>query len=125
MKPLPPKVDDEGKVLPAHEGLYAQENQMGILASFIRLGPVGGGNDPDQRDDGDTMMRTVAHSEDTSGEEREEGVSHKVDGGGNSGEERKGSSSVGMVLEPDEMRKQEGDISVDAGSSMDNAIVID
>lgn len=125
MKPLAPKVDDDGKALPAHEGWYAQENQMGILASFLRLGPVGGGNDPGQRNDGSAMTGNAARSEDVSGEEQEESVLDNRNESGHSGEEREGSSSVGIVVQREEVRKGEGDILMDTGSSMNTAIVID
>lgn len=55
-KLVPPMRDSEGNILPAHEGWFRFEDQIGILASFMRYAPpvVGGenGQGPESRVDG-------------------------------------------------------------------------
>ncbi|RMJ26379.1 brct domain protein [Aspergillus sp. HF37] len=65
--PVPPMKDAEGNILPAHEGWYQHENQMGLLASFLRNGP-GETVGVDERDP-DSLI--------TGSSERHEGVSEQ------------------------------------------------
>lgn len=120
MKPLQPKVDDEGNILPAHEGWYMHENQMGLLTCFLRLGPGGcGGEGSAGRPDGGSEPQ----------ERREEGgVSGSMDEAGKSGDGGKDGSSEEMEIAPDELGKEAGvedGKSVKSGSSMEQAIMID
>lgn len=122
--------DDEGNVLPPHEGWYQYENQMGILASFMRHGPsdTPGGNeaDPDsvmedvsdRREGGTGMQEMDDDGKGSDGDDEDE----------QSGAEEEGRSSQRMSMGPDE-RKNEADAveynGLQTGASTNVAIVID
>ena len=127
--PLPLKKDEDGNILSAHEGWYQYENQMGLLASFLRHGPgdTAGGREhgPDSLQANSTARHGGVSEQhnvngDCKGSEHEQEFVH-------SGEEKEGRSEC-MSMEPDEWQ-QEGNMvgskSMEDGTSMEAAILID
>lgn len=122
--------DDEENVLPPHEGWYQYENQMGILASFMRHGPGDmpgeSGADPDsviedvcdRQEGGAGMQEMDDDGKGSDGDDEDE----------QSGAEEETRSTELMSMGPDE-RKNEADAveynGLRTGASTNVAIVID
>lgn len=127
--PLPPKRDGDGNVLPANEGWYQHENQMGLLASFLRSGPgdtVGG------REHGPSfLLESSAGSHDAASKQREVDMErngpHHREETARSGEEKEHRSEC-VSMETDERRQEDnmaGYKSMEDGLSTEAAILID
>lgn len=123
--PVPPMKDVEGNTLPAHEGWYQHENQMGLLASFLRNGPgeTAGG---DERDP-DSLVTDSNERHEGAPEQQEDKRSESEDEAGHSDGERAHSDSGRMSMEPDGGQEDDGMVEskkLATGVSTEAAILI-
>lgn len=127
--PLPPKRDEDGNVLPANEGWYQYENQMGLLARFLRHGP--GGTIGGREHSPNSLMAGSAGSDEAASEQREadeegNGPEHGEEAAHSGKKKEDRSKCVSMGL--DKWQQEDhtaGYKSMEDGTSTEAAILID